>query len=127
MRVPRKIWMTSLTLVLLSAGAQGISWATCIDPAPMTVLNGPGDSLLASVQSPDQDEWVGWVTMTVEVDGQTYTFSYQTTAPAGGGTRTDRLFFSGTPTVHGYQACAEPSGMTESPEPVAIVEVEPQE
>lgn len=120
----RKIWRTSLVLALLFLAAQGASSEICIDPAPMTVLHGPGNTLTSTVGSPDQDEWNGWVTMTVEVDGQDYTFSYRVSVPAEGGTRTHNLIFSGAPTVKGYQACEDPSGMTESPEPVATVEVE---
>jgi len=116
-----RIWKTLLALAVLLVGAQGVASAVCMDPAFMTVLQGPGNTLKSTVQSPDQDPWEGWVTMTVEVAGQSYTFSYPVDVPAQG-TRSDRLFFSGTLTLIGYEACNEPDGMTESPEPVAIAQ-----
>ena len=113
-----------LVLAILFFGAQAVDASICIDPAFMTVTNGQGNSLASTVQSPDQNEWTGWVTMTVDVDGQSYTFSYPASAPSGGGTRLFRLFFSGTVTVENYEACLDPNGMTESPEPVAIAEAQ---
>lgn len=124
MRVVRKSWKASLVLAILFFGAPGASSSICMVPAPITVMHGPGNSLSSTVQSPDQNEWSGWVTMTVDVDGQSYTFSYPVNAPAGGGIRLYRLFFSGTVTVFNYVACLDPDGMTESPEPVAIAEAQ---
>ena len=115
---------TLLVLAVVFVCVQGVASAICLDPAPITVMHAPGNSLSSTVQSPDQNEWTGWVTMTVVVDGQSYRFSYQATAPSGGGVRLHRLFFGGAVTVENFEACQDPDGMTESPEPVAIAELQ---
>jgi hypothetical protein len=123
MQVLRKNWRALLVLVLLLFGAQAVSSSVCVDQAFLTVLTGPGKIITATVRSPDQDPWEGWVTMTVVVHGETFTFSYPVSVVAGG-SKTHRLVFSGTPTLYDHAACEDPDGMTESPEPVAIVETQ---
>jgi len=117
MRSLRSSWIAALTAVLLLVGIHQ-QVAACFDPAQLTVTQGQGNKFSGLVTSPDNDPWEGFITLTFEVDGTVYTFSFAVNIPSGSQIAwTVRLTENGT--LFNANACEDPGGGTESPDPVA--------
>lgn len=114
-----KALMAGLVVMLIVAVTSG-PVSACFDPAQLAMTEGPGDTLSGVVTPPSGQSWDGYVTLTFQVGGEVYTFSIEVNIPKDKQLLLN-ISFDGTPTLFGSNACEDPGGTTDDPDPVAGV------